>query len=212
MLFENGDTIVFAGDSVTDAGRLRPVGEGLWDGVGSGYVRLIDSYLAVEFPELTLRCINMGVSGDTSADLLERWNNDVTSLNPDWVVLCIGFNDVWRQFDSPAQADQAVLPEQFRANLNAMANKTKSRMIWLTPYFIESNKTDAMRRRMDEYGAIMKEEAAKRNILCIDLQQAFDKFLVHRHSSYISWDRVHPGWIGNMLIAREFIKICVSKI
>lgn len=47
MLIQNGQKIVFAGDSVTDAGRKRPVGEGLWEGTGNGYVRLIDSYLAV---------------------------------------------------------------------------------------------------------------------------------------------------------------------
>ena len=206
MLFKNGETIVFAGDSVTDAGRKRPIGEGLWEGVGNGYVRIIDSYLATEYPEQIIRCVNMGNSGDTSSALLARWDTDVVSLNPDWVVLCIGFNDVWRQFDSPAQKEDAVLSERFRANLNAMADKTQSKMIWLTPYFIEPNKADAMRKRMDEYGLIVKEEAAKRNILCIDLQQAFDKFLTYRHSSYISWDRVHPSWVGNMIIAREFLK------
>ena len=43
MIFENGDRVVFAGDSVTDSGRKRPYGEGLWEGVGNGYVRNIDS-------------------------------------------------------------------------------------------------------------------------------------------------------------------------
>ena len=33
MLLNNRDKILFIGDSVTDAGRKRPVGEGLWDGV-----------------------------------------------------------------------------------------------------------------------------------------------------------------------------------
>lgn len=206
MLFKNGDKIVFAGDSVTDAGRKRPVGEGLWEGVGNGYVRLIDSFLAVEYPEITLRIINMGTSGNTSADLLDRWDTDVTALNPDWVVLCIGFNDVWRQFDSPAQVDKAVSPECFRQNLNFMADKTKARMIWMTPYYLEPNESDLMRRRMDEYGAIVKEEAAKRGIPCIDLQKAFEKLLTYRHSSYVTWDRVHPGHIGSMVIAREFIR------
>ena len=39
MLFENGDRIVFAGDSVTDMGSVNPVGEGLFDSLGNGYVR-----------------------------------------------------------------------------------------------------------------------------------------------------------------------------
>lgn len=29
MIFEDGDRIVFSGDSVTDMGRAQPIGEGL---------------------------------------------------------------------------------------------------------------------------------------------------------------------------------------
>jgi len=39
MTFENHERIIFIGDSVTDFGRKRPIGEGLHDGVGTGYVR-----------------------------------------------------------------------------------------------------------------------------------------------------------------------------
>lgn len=40
----------------------------------------------------------------------------------------------------------------------------------------------------------------------VNLQRAFDDYLVYRHSSYIAWDRVHPGPIGSTIIAREFLK------
>ncbi len=206
MLFEKGQKIVFARDSVTDDGRKRPVGEGLWGGLGNGFVRFVDTFLTVDCPDLMLRCVNMGNSGDTSRDLLARWNTDVTALDPDWVVLCIGFNDVWRQFDSPCQPDHAVTVEEYRKNLNAIKDKTQAKMIWMTPYYLEPNESDPMRRRMDEYGAVMKEEAAKRNILCIDLQQAFSEILRHRYPAFITWDRVHPGWVGSMIIARAFLK------
>lgn len=206
MLIKDGQKIVFAGDSVTDCGRKRPIGEGLWEGVGNGYVRFIDSYLAAEYPAQTFRCVNMGCGGNTSTDLLDRWDTDITALNPDWVVLLIGINDVWRQFDSPAQTEDGVSPEVFRKNLNEMADKTQAKMIWMTPYFLEPNENDAMRKRTDEYGAIVKEEAQKRNIPCIDLQQEFSEILKYRHSSFIGWDRVHPGWTGGMIIARAFLK------
>lgn len=206
MLFEKGQKIVFAGDSVTDDGRKRPIGEGMWEGTGKGFVRLIETFLTVDYPELLLRVVNMGNSGDTSAALSARWDSDVAALNPDWVVLCIGFNDVWRQFDSPAQPDYAVSPEGYRDNLNAMADKTDAKMIWMTPYYLEPNKNDHMRKRMDRYGTIMKEEAQKRNILCIDLQKAFENILKYRYPAFITWDRVHPGWVGSMIIARAFLR------
>ena len=112
MLLEDGQKILFAGDSVTDDGRARPVGEGNWAALGNGFVRLIDSCLAAEYPERKIHTVNMGISGNTSRDLLARWETDVNALKPDWVVLCIGFNDVWRQFDSPAISEWAVSPQE----------------------------------------------------------------------------------------------------
>lgn len=210
MLIENGNKIVFAGDSVTDDGRTRPVGEGLWNALGNGYVRMVDTFLTVDYPELFIRCVNMGVGGNTSKDLLARWDTDVTKLNPDIVVLCIGFNDVWRQFDCPAQPDFAVSPEEYRQNLDAMADKTTAKMIWMTPYYLETNENDPMRKRMDEYSAICMEEAAKRNIPCVDLQAAFAEILQHRYPAFITWDRVHPGWIGSLIIARALMKVLIE--
>ena len=51
MIFQNGDRIVFAGDSVTDMGSQNPVGEGLFDNLGRSYVRVIESLLVACYPE-----------------------------------------------------------------------------------------------------------------------------------------------------------------
>ena len=148
MLLEDGQKILFAGDSVTDDGRARPVGEGNWAALGNGFVRLIDSCLAAEYPERKIHTVNMGISGNTSRDLLARWETDVNALKPDWVVLCIGFNDVWRQFDSPAISEWAVSPQEYANNLRRMAENTKAKMIWMTPYYLESH--GRIRRNYEE--------------------------------------------------------------
>nr|WP_304956098.1 GDSL-type esterase/lipase family protein [uncultured Acetatifactor sp.] len=99
MIFEDMDRIVFAGDSVTDMGSAQPVGEGLFENLGMGYVRIIDNLLAACYPERKIRVTNSGVSGNTSRDLLARFQSDVVDLKPDWVSICIGINDVWRQYE-----------------------------------------------------------------------------------------------------------------
>ena len=39
----------------------------------------------------------------------------------------------------------------------------------------------------------------------------FDAHLVHRYPAYISWDRVHPNWVGSMIIARKIMKAIGAK-
>ena len=83
MIFQDRDRIVFAGDSVTDMGSAQPVGEGLFDNVGRSYVRVVENLLAVYYPEIRIRVTNSGISGNTSRDLLDRFDRDVVNLKPD---------------------------------------------------------------------------------------------------------------------------------
>ena len=211
MIFENMDRIVFAGDSVTDMGSVNPVGEGFFDNLGHGYVRVIDNLLAAYYPEIKIRVTNSGISGNTSRDLLERFDRDVTELKPDWVSICIGINDVWRQFDSPAILDAQVSPDEYKNNLETMILKVKDDVkgvFILSPYIIEPNSEDMMRNRMNEYVEIARTLAQKHNCVFVDFQKMYEDYCKIRHSSYIAWDRIHPNQIGATLMAREFLKKC----
>lgn len=211
MIFEKYDRIVFTGDSVTDAGRAYPVGEGLFENVGRGYVRVIENMLAAYYPEIPVRVTNTGISGNTSRDLSARFDNDVVALKPDWVSICIGINDVWRQFDCPAMPDVQVLPDEYEINLEQMVDKVKNQVkgiFLLSPFIIEPNREDKMRARMDEYVAINERLAKKHNCIFVNFQKMYDRYCKIHHSSYIAWDRIHPNQIGATLMAREFLKYC----
>ena len=211
MIFESGDRIVFAGDSVTDMGSENPVGEGLFDNLGRSYVRVIENLLTVCYPERNIRITNAGISGNTSRDLLARFDRDVVNLNPNWVSICIGINDVWRQFDSPAFPDWAVDLKEYEENVEKMILSVKDRVkgiFLLTPYYIEPNREDAMRARMDEYVEVCKALAAKHGCIFVDFQKLYEDFCRIKHSSLIAWDRVHPNQTGATLMAREFLKHC----
>ena len=211
MIFEDLDRIVFAGVSVTDMGCVNPVGEGLFDNVGRSYVRVIENMLAVYYPERRVRVTNSGISGNTSRDLLQRFDRDVVDLKPDWVSICIGINDVWRQFDSPAILSDAVDTEEYEKNVEQMILKVKDSVkgiFILTPYYMEPNREDMMRKRMDEYGAICKKLADKYGCIFVDFQKMYEDYCKIRHSSYIAWDRIHPNQVGATLMAREFLKKC----
>lgn len=211
LLFKNGDRIVFAGDSVTDMGSAQPIGEGLFDNVGRSYVRVIENMLAVSYPKVFLRVTNAGISGNTSRDLKNRFDRDVVNLNPQWVSICIGINDVWRQFDSPALTDICCDLDEYEANLREMIEKIKDKVkgiFLITPYYIEPNRDDMMRARMDEYCAVCKRLAKEYGCIFVDFQSMFEDYCKIRHSSYLAWDRVHPNQIGATLMAKEFLSHC----
>ena len=211
MLFENMDRIVFAGDSVTDMGSQNPVGEGLFDNTGRSYVRVIENMLSSWYPEINVRVTNSGISGNTSRDLLARFDRDVVDLDPSWVSICIGINDVWRQFDCPAMPDTHVLPDEYERNLETMILKVKDRVkgiFILAPYIIEPNREDMMRKRIDEYVAICKALAEKYGCIFVDFQKMYEDYCKIRHSAYIAWDRIHPNQVGATLMAKEFLKKC----
>ena len=208
MLIGNNSKLVMIGDSITDAGRARPSGEGLFDAIGKGYVGNVDALLGATYPGHGIRIINMGTSGNTVRDLKTRWQTDVLDFKPDWLSIMIGTNDVWRQFDIPRQKETHVYPEEYEQTLDELVTRTKPSLkglILMTPFYIEANRQDAMRAQMDRYGAIVKKLAAKHEAVFVDTQAAFDKALEHYYAATLAWDRVHPNQIGTMILACAFL-------
>ncbi|WP_067926244.1 SGNH/GDSL hydrolase family protein [Alicyclobacillus shizuokensis] len=208
MRLQAGQKLVMIGDSITDCGRQRPVGEGSSAALGSGYVALVDGWLRAAYPELGVRVVNMGIGGDTVRHLAARWQTDVLDLHPDWLSVMIGINDVWRQFDHPLQPELHVLPEEYEQTLRTLLGQVRYRLsglVLMTPFYLEPNKEDAMRRRMDEYGRIVKRVADDLNAVFVDTQAAFDKLWAHTYPSSIALDRVHPDLAGHTVLARAFL-------
>ena len=209
MLFSPHDKLIIAGDSVTDASRARPAGEGLFGAHGNGYVQMIAGFFDALYPQLDLRVVNRGNSGDSARDLAARWQQDVLDDHPDWVAVMIGVNDVWRKYDSPHQKEQHVSVEEYRETMTRLIEETLPKvsggMILMTPYYLEPNPSDPMRADLDLRGDVVRELAKTYALPLVDVQKDFDKLLEHLYSAVITWDRVHPNYIGCSLICKSFL-------
>ncbi len=209
MIIPPNSKLVMIGDSITDSERARPDGEGLFDALGKGYVSLVDGLLTARYPARRIRIVNKGLGGNTVRDLRYRWQTDVLDLKPDWLSICIGINDVWRQFDSPLQTERHVLLDEYTHTLEELVQTTRPTLkglVLMTPYLIEPNPTDAMRAMMDEYGATVRQLAEKYQALLVDTQAAFDVVLKDLHPMALAWDRVHPNRTGHTVLARAFLQ------
>ncbi|MFQ7078931.1 MAG: GDSL-type esterase/lipase family protein [Christensenellaceae bacterium] len=102
------------------------------------------------------------------------------------MVLCIGFNDVWRQFDTPVFRNGRFLWTNIEKISTPWLMRRRPETIWMTPYYLGERKR-RHEKRMDEYRAAMKEIAAERGIPCIDLQEKFVHILQYRYP------RLSPG-------------------
>ena len=203
--------LLFIGDSITDCGRDPTGNPTPWNpatSLGRGFVDLVAAHFGAVCPERAIRVMNRGVSGNTVRDLAARWETDVIDPAPDALVVMIGVNDVWRQFDQPHVTEAHVPPDEYDRTLSALVSETRMRVrefVLMTPFFIEPNPADPMRRRMDEYGGMVKKIASRNGLTCVDTQAAFDAVLKHTHPMAIAWDRVHPNSVGHTILARAFL-------
>ncbi|MGC4042548.1 MAG: SGNH/GDSL hydrolase family protein [Armatimonas sp.] len=212
MKVNAGANLLFVGDSITDCGRGYPVGEANpwnWGEIGDGYVRYVAAHLGAAHPERKIRVRNVGTSGNTVRDLAARWDTDVIALKPHWLSVMIGINDVWRQFDSPLAPERAVTLEDYRATLEGLLRRVRpqlSGLVLMTPFVVENNPADPFRARMREYADAVRSLSVIYDAQFVDTQAAFDEVLAHTHGTAVAWDRIHPGPVGHMVLARAFLK------
>ena len=209
MKIQPNTKLLMLGDSITDCGRVRPIAEASGDALGTGYVSLINACLTATSPQARIRIVNMGVSGNTVRDLAARWSSDVVSLNPDWLSILIGINDVWRQFDTRLQIEEHISLDEYARTLETLLRPTRPQLkglVLMTPYFIEPNRADPMRAKMDEYSAVVRKLAERYQAILVDTQAAFDSVLAELHPMALAGDRVHPNLTGHMILARAFLK------
>ncbi len=181
MKLQANTTFVMIGDSVTDGAHARPVGDAK-QGIGNSYAGIVDALIASTYHDLNCRVINAGTNGNTSKDLVARWDTDVLSFTPDWVSIMIGINDLWRQYDTPLDPSWHVGLEEYEQNLVTMIEKTlpvTKNILLLSPIFMELNKQDAVRADADAYSASMKRIAEQYGLQFVDVQACFDKYLQH---------------------------------
>ncbi|NDJ55303.1 MAG: SGNH/GDSL hydrolase family protein [Chloroflexi bacterium] len=205
LMFTPEDKIIMIGDSITDAGRSQPASEPH----GAGYVKTVTDWLGALYPSYRLQVLNRGINGDTTRDLLGRWQTDVIAEQPQWVLIYIGVNDAWRLVEG--LDDEAVrVPEfleNYRSLLTQTRNESNARMILVEPFIAETDHTDPFRNVLSEYQEAVHQVAYDYALSVVKLQSAFDRGMIYQPWRYWTTDRVHPTDVGHTLIAKEIFKI-----
>lgn len=196
--FRQGDKIVFIGDSITDKGRKTDPLQ-----LGGGYVRVLHDYMWTAHPDKALTIINEGTSGNRVTDLQRRWQLDVLDHKPDWLSVCIGINDVWRQLDA-AHGEQ-VYPDQFEAVfrelLQTAVRETGCRLILMQPTVIKEISASTGNELLRPYIAIVNRLANEFDAILVRTHEAFQAQLARQTGKPLTTDGVHMTTHGDMLMA-----------
>lgn len=210
LIFKPNETIAFIGDSITDCERRNPAYEPL----GRGYVYHIHCLLGSVYPILDLTIINKGISGDRVTNLSDRWQSDVIDLNPDWLFIYIGINDVWRFFEgNPTEGvNLDDFSDTYQQLIKAARSGTKTKIQLIAPFLAVSNPKDPFRSLLVQYQSAIDDLSVHFKLPVIRLQPAFDHAMQTRPGRYWTSDRVHPTEKGHMLIALTILQACEFKL
>lgn len=200
-------TILFQGDSITDAGRSR---EDFSD-LGRGYATLIKSELGFEEPG-AYDFLNRGVSGNRVVDLYARIKSDIINLKPDVMSILIGVNDVWHELGGRHNGVDAEKYEKIYTMLldEVQAALPDVKIMILEPFVLKASATEGewecFRREVYKRAEKAQAVARRHHLTFIPLQEKFLEAEKQCPAEYWLRDGVHPTNMGHELIKREWIR------
>ena len=194
--------VVFFGDSITQAG-VQP----------GGYIRLMDSLVALDKKSADYELIGAGIGGDKIYDLYLRMEEDVLKKQPDIVVIYVGVNDVWHKSSSGTGTDYNKFGRFYEAVV-AKLQAAGIKVIICTPAVI-GERTDHSNPQdgdLNFYSQWIRNFAAKKSIPLVDLRSLFMQYNLvnnpeNKESGILTRDRVHLTPAGNNLVAKEMWKV-----
>lgn len=201
-------TIVFQGDSITDAGCSKDYTLPANEGLGSGYPFLTMAALRLAEPGKDWCVFNRGISGNRIVDLYARWKSDALNLRPDILSMLIGVNDTWHE---RARQNGVEVPRyaQFYRMLLEWTKQAlpETKLVLLEPFVLPFGAVQPdWIPEIDARRAVVKELAEEFKTIFIPTQTILNEALKKAPQEYWLKDGVHPTSAGHALISRAWLE------
>ncbi|TWT74424.1 GDSL-like Lipase/Acylhydrolase [Posidoniimonas polymericola] len=206
-MIPDGATILFQGDSITDAGRNKDApAANDHEALGNGYAFLTAASLLVDRPDAGLKCYNRGISGNKVHQLAERWQQDCLDLKPDVLSILIGVNDIWHWLNGNYDGTIDTYRDDYRQLLERTKSELPStRIVICEPFVLKTGAVgDKWFPKFDEFRTAAKELADEFADVWVPFQSMFDKAITIAAPSHWAGDGVHPSAAGAALMAHAW--------
>lgn len=209
-LIKPGDTILFQGDSITDAGRKRDVTKpNSQVALGHGYAWLAAAELLVGLPEAKVKLFNRGNSGNKVYQLAERWKADCLDLKPDVLSILIGVNDFWHTLDGTYKGTLETYEKDYRALIKQTKDALPQvKLVICEPFALMAGKVnEKWFPKYDAYRAAAKRVADESGAVFVPFQSMFDTASKVAPPALWAADGVHPTSDGAALMASRWLNV-----
>ncbi|MDB5135071.1 MAG: hypothetical protein JWP37_1674 [Mucilaginibacter sp.] len=206
--FQQGDRVVFTGNSITDGGHYH------------SYIWL---YYLTHYPGRRITVFNAGIGGDVAQQIFERLDSDVFAHKPTVMTLTFGMNDTGYQNLKGGKAD-SVYNAKVAASLKSFAlieaklkahPEIKKIMISSPPYDETSKiKINPLLKKNAAILRIASEQqkaALRNNWGYVDFNGGLTRVSLREQQrdslfTFNNADRIHPTNDGQMVMAYAFLK------
>ncbi len=203
LLLQKGDRLAICGDSITEQKM---------------YSVILETYLTACVPQLEVSCRQYGWSGEQASGFLKRMENDVLRFQPTVATTCYGMNDF-----RYVPFDEAIAAE-YRKNLteiSAVFREAGCRLVVGSPGIIDSvphwvksarGTQQDLNLSLSRFRNIALEVALAGKTGFADVYQPMlladfrAKREIGPDFKTAGKDGVHPGWAGQVIMARAFLK------
>lgn len=194
--FRSGDVVVAIGDSITD--DLL------------SWAHLLEVLLSKGRPDLDVRFVNAGYTGDTTQEAISRFDT-VARRRPTWILQMLGTNDARRHGFTRVRT---TTPEESARNFSVLrdlvATETAAQLITLTPPPVVGEAADAwapfqqekITWRDDDVEAMAAQLRATSPSPVVDIHGALAAL---PWQSWLLPDGVHPNSAGQAIIAHTVL-------
>lgn len=209
-VFDDGDRVVFAGDSITHAGWWQ--------------VYIADYYLT-RFPDRKIVFSNAGIAGDTAGGVLARFDRDVLRDQPNRAVVMLGMNDVGNNWfvAKPTSVQQTAWRNalnRYQQNMIRLLDAFAARNIPVTlvtpsPYDETAKLASASRpgknEALGEASEFLKTIARERHLALVDFHGPMTRLnaklqQIDSAATLTGPDRTHPRKPGYFVMAALFLQ------
>jgi lysophospholipase L1-like esterase len=227
MRILDGQLVAFLGDSITQhlvavSGWMETQTDGL-PPVGTsvrvdrhehrGWTAMLANRIHLAYPERRIRYINAGIGGHSSRQMLARFETDIRSYNPQWLLLSAGVVEVRRVYQ-PDRAQDRVFLEEYVANLTEMTTRALNSNMGVillepTPHLrpVKDGPPDVTLEEVNsltrQYAKAMMQVAQNMEAGFVPLFEMFldiEDRLAGEASLYA--DEVHLGTLGDLLYSQ----------